>query len=94
VFGPQRYADLPSPSAGAEDFSRVLQAVPGRYLFLGARTGDAHDEHANNHSPGASFSDDVIPDWVRLHAQLAIRALRRNAVGAEPGTSTISAATA
>jgi amidohydrolase len=80
VFGRQRYAELPTPSAGAEDFSRVLAEVPGCYVFLGAHTGEIADGQPNNHSPRASFSDDVIPDGVLLHAQLAIRALQRDAV--------------
>ncbi len=81
VFGPQRYADLPHPSCGAEDFSRVLEEVPGCYVFLGAHTGDTFEGRAYNHSPRAVFTDDVIPDGVLLHAQLAIRALRREAAG-------------
>ncbi|MFC6706830.1 M20 metallopeptidase family protein [Flexivirga alba] len=80
VFGGQRYAELPTPSAGAEDFSRVLTQVPGCYLFLGAHTGETAEGQANNHSPRATFSDDVIPDGVLLHAQLAIRALQRDAL--------------
>ena len=67
-----------NPNAGAEDFSRVLAAVPGCYLMLGAHPGD--DLQApNNHSPRAVFADEVMPDGVLLHAQLAIRALHRDA---------------
>lgn len=79
VFGNRRYADLSTPSAGAEDFSRVLEEVPGCYVFLGAHTGDDAVDQANNHSPRAAFSDEVIPDGVLLHAQLAMRALERDA---------------
>ncbi|TWP38688.1 amidohydrolase [Leekyejoonella antrihumi] len=79
VFGDRRFADLPHPSPGAEDFSRVLEEVPGCYLFLGAHAGDDPAGQANNHSPRAAFVDDVIPDGVLLHAQLAIRALERDA---------------
>jgi len=46
--------------------------------MLGAHPGD--DSHTpNNHSPRAVFVDDVMPDGVLLHAQLAIRALQRDA---------------
>jgi hippurate hydrolase len=78
VFGEQRYARMPNPITGAEDFSRVLDSVPGCYLFLGAHTGDRFDG-PDNHSPRAAFDDAVLPDGALLHAQLAVRALRRDA---------------
>ena len=39
VFGGERYEPMRDPMAGAEDFSRVLEAVPGCYLMLGAHPG-------------------------------------------------------
>ncbi len=78
VFGDQRYQPMADPQAGAEDFSRVLEEVPGCYLMLGAHPGPAPDG-PNNHSPRAAFDDEVLPDGVLLHAQLAIRALARDA---------------
>ncbi|GDY32678.1 hypothetical protein [Gandjariella thermophila] len=35
VFGPHRFQEMEHPLAGAEDFSRVLQAVPGRTCSSG-----------------------------------------------------------
>jgi len=81
VFGEQRYAPMVSPQAGAEDFSRVLAAVPGCYLFLGATGGEDWSTAPNNHSPRAQFSDEVLADGVLLHAELAVRALERDAAG-------------
>ena len=78
VFGDERFAPLANPHAGAEDFSRVLEAVPGCYVFLGAHPGDDVDT-PGNHSPRAVFVDDVMPDGVLLHAELAVRALERDA---------------
>jgi hippurate hydrolase len=78
VFGDERYEPMPAPNAGAEDFSRVLEAVPGCYLMLGAHPGESPDT-PNNHSPRAEFVDDVMPEGVLLHAQLAVRALERDA---------------
>lgn len=78
VFGDERYQPMRDPQAGAEDFSRVLEAVPGCYLMLGAHPGDDAAK-PNNHSPRAVFMDEVMPDGVLLHAQLAIRALQRDA---------------
>ena len=76
VFGDGRYAAMPDPEAGSEDFSRVLAEVPGCYLFLGSWPGDDHETAPDNHSPLASFDDSVLADGCLLHAQLAIRALR------------------
>lgn len=78
VFGDDRYQPMENPLSGSEDFSRVLDAVPGTYLFLGAHCGDDVDA-PSNHSPRAVFDDSVLPDGVLLHAQLAVRALRRDA---------------
>ena len=88
VFGEERLGEMPFPQAGAEDFSRVLEAVPGCYLFLGAVTGGVDPQTApTNHSPRATFDDAVLADGVLLHAQLAVRALERDAatVGAATG---------
>ena len=78
VLGQERSQPLPHPVAGAEDFSRVLEAVPGCYIFLGAHTGDG-PTGADNHSAHATFDDRVLADGALLHAQLAIRALQRDA---------------
>ena len=43
VFGEDRFTPMPDPEAGAEDFSRVLEEVPGCYLFLGACPDDDYD---------------------------------------------------
>lgn len=80
VFGEQRYEQLRNPLAGAEDFSRVLDAVPGCYLLLGAHPGEDRDT-PNNHSPRADFDESVLPDGALMHAQLAIRALHRDRAG-------------
>lgn len=79
VFGPDGYEHMQSPLTGAEDFSRVLAQIPGCYLFLGACTTDDYVNAPSNHSPRASFDDSVLPSGTLLHAELAIRALRRDA---------------
>ena len=76
VFGPDRFTPMRDPDAGAEDFSRVLEQVPGCYLFLGACTRDDFDAAEDNHSPLAEFDDSVMADGCLLHANLAIRALQ------------------
>jgi amidohydrolase len=79
VFGAEGYQPKETPLTGAEDFSRVLAEVPGCYLFLGACTTDGWKDAPSNHSARASFDDSVLPQGVLLHAELAIRALRRDA---------------
>jgi hippurate hydrolase len=81
VFGEQALQQMPHPQTGAEDFSRVLAEVPGCYLFLGAVTQPDIESAPSNHSPRATFDDAVLPLGMQLHAELAIRALRRDAVG-------------
>jgi hippurate hydrolase len=76
VFGTDRFAPMRDPDAGAEDFSRVLEQVPGCYLFLGACTRDDYDAAEDNHSPMAQFDDSVMADGCLLHANLAVRALQ------------------
>ena len=76
VFGEDRFTSMPNPEAGAEDFSRVLEEVPGCYLFLGACPDDDYEAAKDNHSPHAAFDDAVMTDGCLLHANLAIRALQ------------------
>jgi hippurate hydrolase len=75
VFGEERYAPLDNPVTGSEDFSRVLDRVPGAYLFLGACKTDDPDTAPTNHSPRAAFDDSVIADGAALLAELAVRRL-------------------
>ena len=77
VFGAEKFLPMRSPIAGAEDFSRVLAQVPGSYMFLGASTSPDYMNMADNHSAFAQFDDNVLHLGARMHAELAIRALRR-----------------
>ncbi|MGW8379403.1 M20 family metallopeptidase [Streptomyces sp. ODS28] len=76
VFGEERFHHLADPLTGAEDFSRVLEKVPGAFVFLDAAYPDGR-EPAYNHSPRAAFDDRVLPDASALLAELAVRRLRR-----------------
>jgi len=78
LFGEERFHPMDNPIAGSEDFSRVLDEVPGSYTFLGATATGADPESApTNHSPLARFDDSVLPDGAALLAELAIRRLAR-----------------
>lgn len=72
LVGEERYVDLPQPVSGSEDFSRVLQRVPGAFLFLGACPSDADpDKTPANHSPRAEFDDAVLGDAAAAYTALA-----------------------
>jgi amidohydrolase len=76
LFGPDRVIDLAQPIMGSEDFSRVLAAVPGAMVFLGAcPPGIDYRTAAYNHAPTAQFDDDVVGDGALLYTELALRAL-------------------
>lgn len=77
LFGADRAQPLPHPLMGSEDFSRILNEVPGAFLFLGACPEDDWRHAPANHSPQARFDDEVLPDAALLLAELAVRALRR-----------------
>jgi|CXWL01.1.fsa_nt_gi hippurate hydrolase len=58
VFGRDNVFTDAEPTMGGEDFSYMLQARPGAYVFLGQGGGP------NNcflHNPGYDFNDEVIP---------------------------------
>jgi hippurate hydrolase len=75
VFGEERFQPLANPSTGSEDFSRVLDCVPGAFVFLGATFAEDPDAAAYNHSPRAAFDDSVVADAATLLAELAVRRL-------------------
>ena len=77
LFGLDSYAPMEFPVAGAEDFSRVLLETLGSYMFLGACTSDDYSTAPSNHSALATFDDTVLCKGVEMHAELAIRALRK-----------------
>lgn len=78
VLGENRFFELPNPSTGSEDFSLVLDRVPGSMAFLGACPPDRDPATAPyNHSPEAVFDDAVLADGAALLAQWAMEAARR-----------------
>jgi hippurate hydrolase len=64
------------PFTGAEDFSFMLQEVPGSYFIVGNGLGDTHGSGGCSvHNPGYDFNDACLAPaasfWVRLvHAYL------------------------
>lgn len=80
LFGSGRRHDLPHSLATAEDFSRILNRVPGVFVGLGATPPGADPASAPfNHSPEARFDDGVLADGAAFYAEWAIRRLAHEA---------------
>lgn len=77
VLGPDRVHRMPNPIMGAEDFSYVLDAVPGTMMFLGATATDRDPATAAaNHSNHVVFDEDAMVDGVALYSAMALHHLR------------------
>jgi len=80
LLGDGRYFAAPNPLTGSEDFSYVLEQVPGAFLMLGACPPDTDPFAAPfNHSAEAVFDDAVLPDGTALYASLALERLAQAA---------------
>jgi amidohydrolase len=78
VLGAGRFITLPNAIPGSEDFSYVLEQVPGAFLMLGATPPDVDAATAPfNHSSEAVFDDAVLADGAALYAGLALLRLGR-----------------
>jgi hippurate hydrolase len=76
LLGHGRFLTAPFPLTGSEDFSYVLEQVPGAFLMIGACPADKDPATAPyNHSAEAVFDDAVIADGTALYAELALRTL-------------------
>ena len=75
LFGSEGFMEMPHPIAGAEDYSRVLEEVPGSYVFLGASVDQDFTKSEVNHSPRAMFDDAVLYRGTALLSELAVRSL-------------------
>lgn len=77
VLGQKNSALMAEPLMAAEDFSYVLQKVPGALAFLGAcPPGVTPDEAAPNHSNRVHFDESAFAHGVALYAAFALDALR------------------
>ena len=60
---------------GSEDFSFVLQKVPGTFVFLGATPEGIDPDAETNHSPRVVFDDGLLGDQAAALAHLAFARL-------------------
>ena len=76
AFGDERVVEMPNPIMGAEDFSYVLEEVPGTMMFLGGTHLDRDPRTApTNHSNLVHFDEDAMTTGVEMYAQMALRHL-------------------
>jgi hippurate hydrolase len=72
LFGAEAWVDMDFPTMGAEDFSYVLQRVPGAMLLLGiGREGESRPLHSDRFM----LDEEAMVDGVALLAGLAADAL-------------------
>jgi amidohydrolase len=77
VLGNESWLHMEAPIMGAEDFSYVLEKVPGAFFFLGAsHRGDDWENCCPLHSPQMIIDESVMARGVALHVGLAQRFLR------------------
>ncbi len=69
VSGPDRVNSAIDASMGGEDFSYMLQARPGAYIFLG--NGESTELHTDTYD----FNDEIIPTGVSYWVKLVENAL-------------------
>jgi amidohydrolase len=76
LLGEQSSAVMPVPLMGAEDFSYVLERVPGAMAFLGGCPPELEPGTApGNHSNHVVFDEAALPSGVAMYAQMAMQAL-------------------
>lgn len=72
------FYELPASNMGGEDFSYVLEKVPGAMAFLGvAPAGEDAAARAPLHNPGMMIDEGVLPRGVALHCAFAARFLEK-----------------
>src|SRR5216684_1139986 len=79
LLGADNYIDSPAPLMGAEDFSYVLQRMPGCMMFLGVMPAghEGHDYIAPCHSNRMMLNEDCMAVGIAMHAAIAHEFLAR-----------------
>ena len=76
IVGAERVVRLPHPIMGAEDFSYVLQRVPGSMMFLGGTPLDRDLATAPpNHSNRVVFDEQAMTTGIATYAGYALAQL-------------------
>jgi amidohydrolase len=73
LLGSERVTTMSSPVMGAEDFSYVLQEVPGALAFLGATPPGVDPRRAApNHSNRVLFDEEAMVTGIAVYTQVAL----------------------
>lgn len=72
VSGEEAVDDNTLPTMGGEDFSYMLEARPGAFVFIG--NGDS----AGLHHPAYDFNDEIIPVGIEYWTRIAKEATHKN----------------
>ena len=76
VIGAEHVVRLPHPVMGAEDFSYVVERLPGTMMFLGGTPLDHNlAAAAPNHSNRVYFDESAMVDGAAIYAAVALRHL-------------------
>ena len=76
LLGEGKAVHMPSPVMGAEDFSYVLNQIPGAMVFLGGTPEGLNPATAPpNHSNRVMFDETAMAHGVALYSSLALRTL-------------------
>lgn len=76
ICGEGRTTKMPNPVMGAEDFSYVLEKLPGAMLFLGGTPSGMDPMKAPpNHSNRVDFDEDAMITGMALYTAMAMRTL-------------------
>jgi len=72
LLGDKGFVPMPAPVMGAEDWSYVLQRIPGAMVFLGvAPEGCSHHHAAPCHSNRMMLDEDAMAHGIALYAAVA-----------------------
>lgn len=76
LHGADHILRMPNPVMGAEDFSYVLNRLPGAMLFLGGTPAERDPRRAApNHSPHVYFDESAMTTGIATYAALALETL-------------------
>jgi hippurate hydrolase len=76
VLGERAAIEMPTPVMGAEDWSYVLQEVPGCMAFLGTRPPGGNRPVAPNHSNRMVMDEQAMAAGIATYAAVAVRWLQ------------------
>jgi amidohydrolase len=85
ILGDDATVTMPTPVMGGEDWSYVLQQVPGAMAFLGTRPPGVDPRHvAPNHSNRMVIDETAMVPGIATYAGVALRWMADSSLGARP----------